>query len=202
MSPVGAPLLAMVLRGLGRTWHAETSGAEHLDRLLGRPFLFALWHRTLVPLLWWHRGLPIALLVSTHRDGEIVARAASRLGYDLVRGSSTRGGATGLRGVLRALARGIPVAVTPDGPAGPPRTVKPGVIRAARRAAVPILPLAAVADRHWEARSWDGLVVPRPGARITIRYGEPLQVDGLDDAAAGAALSGRLDALVGIRTAA
>jgi len=190
------PVLTGTLHGLARTWHVSVRGSEHRDRLEGRPFLFALWHATLLPLLWWHRRQPIALLVSRHRDGEIVARAAARLGYGLVRGSSTRGGGTAFRRTLQCLAEGTPVAVTPDGPAGPARVVKPGVIRAARRASVPILPVTAVADRSWHARSWDGLCIPRPRACVTIRYGVPLVGRDLDDPDAPRLLQASLDRLL------
>jgi lysophospholipid acyltransferase (LPLAT)-like uncharacterized protein len=167
--------LARVLLGaLARTWRVEVSGAEHLSAARGRgAFVFALWHRTLLPLLWWHRAQDVTLLVSRHADGALVADAAGQLGYRVARGSSTRGGAAGLRALLRALAAGQAAAVTPDGPRGPAGIVKPGVLAAARQSGAPILPVTASADRAWRARSWDGLAVPKPFARVRVVYGAP-----------------------------
>lgn len=185
-----------VLQGLAATWRFAIRGGEHLDRVAAGPFVFALWHHTLVPLLWWHRRRSITLLVSAHRDGELVAGAAARMGYRLARGSSTRGGTTGYRGLLRALAAGSVVAVTPDGPTGPAGIVKPGVVRAARRAQVPILPVAARVEQSWRLQSWDRLVVPRPFSRILVEYGAPL-VPGSDATAACVSLGRALDGLAG-----
>lgn len=195
MTGLAARSLALAFRGLAATWRFEIRGAEHLDGLAGRPFVFVLWHHALLPLLWWHRSRGITLLVSGHRDGELVAQAAAGLGYRLARGSSTRGGSAGYRGVLRALAAGSVVALTPDGPVGPPHVLKPGVVRAARRAGVPVLPVSARAARPWRLRSWDRLIVPRPASRIVVEYGAPL-TPGVNLTADCAAVAHALDALV------
>jgi hypothetical protein len=185
--------------GLAATWRFEIRGGSHLARVSGAPFVFALWHHTLLPLLWWHRHRSITLLVSRHRDGELVARAAAGIGYRLARGSSTRGGVSGYRELLRALASGSVVAVTPDGPAGPAGIVKPGAVRAAHRAEVPVLPVAARVDRAWRLRSWDRLVIPQPFARIVVEYGRPVAPHA-DTAAACATLGRALDSLLPVRS--
>jgi lysophospholipid acyltransferase (LPLAT)-like uncharacterized protein len=169
-------VLRALLRWLAATWRIEVVGEEHYEvlRRTGSGFVFALWHRTLVPLLWWHRAQDITLLVSQHADGELVAGSARRLGYRLVRGSSTRGGMRGLLGLVRVLAAGRPAAVTPDGPRGPAGIVKAGVVAAARHAGVPILPVSAGATRVWRLRSWDALDIPWPFARVRIAYAAPL----------------------------
>jgi lysophospholipid acyltransferase (LPLAT)-like uncharacterized protein len=199
MTDLAGRSLATLLQGLAATWRFEIRGADHLDRVAAGPFVFALWHHALLPLLWWHRHRGITLLVSAHRDGELVAGAGARMGYRLARGSSTRGGALGYRGLLRALAAGSAVAVTPDGPTGPAGVVKPGVVGAARRARVPVLPVAARADRYWRLRSWDRLIVPRPFSRIVVEYGAPWQPHA-DPLVACADLGRALDALVPVGT--
>jgi lysophospholipid acyltransferase (LPLAT)-like uncharacterized protein len=146
-------------------------------------------------LLWWHRYRDITLLVSRHRDGELLAAPAARLGYRLARGSSTRGGGAAFRAVLRDLAEGRAIAVTPDGPAGPSRRIKPGVLRAATVAGVPILPVSAWADRGWRLRSWDRLLVPQPFATVHVRYGCPLPPGTADDSLFALAVAGALDRL-------
>jgi hypothetical protein len=198
-------VLGLLLRALAATWRIDVVGSEHLlaTRSAGGAFVFALWHRTLLPLLWWHRRQDITLLVSRHADGSLLADAAARLGYRLVRGSTTRGGAVALRAIIRALNAGVTVALTPDGPRGPAHVVKPGALVAARRARVPILPVAAGASSAWRLPSWDHLLVPRPFARVRIAYGPPLDPARAPEPAASACeLTRRLDAVSALADAA
>lgn len=179
---LGTPIVS----ALARSWRMEGRREEHWRTLAdsGERFIFLAWHEVLLPLLWRHRGQDVAIVVSEAREGRYLGDYASGLGYHLLPGSSTRGGTRALLGAIRALRSGRPVAITPDGPRGPRRVVKPGVVRAAQREQAWILPLHASADRAWRLRSWDRLVVPRPRSRVTVAYGEPFQVapglEGLD----------------------
>lgn len=159
---------------------------HHLQNLrdAGKPFIFALWHGQLLPLLWHHRRQGISLVISEHRDGERIARVATGLGYNLVRGSSTRGGGRALIQLSRVLESGKEAAITPDGPKGPARSVAQGVLVAAQRSGAAILPIAASADSAWRAKSWDSFLVPKPFARVTVAYSAPITIpDGTSDAA-------------------
>jgi lysophospholipid acyltransferase (LPLAT)-like uncharacterized protein len=149
-----------------------------------RPFIFALWHGHLLPLLWHHRGQGVLVLISEHRDGELVARAAASLGYGLIRGSSTRGADRALITIVRELTAGHEVAITPDGPRGPAETFAPGALVAAQRSDSFILPVAASADRAWRLRSWDRFMIPKPFALVTIAYGTPTKVAATNSRAA------------------
>jgi len=176
------PLLAaigFVLVGiLARTWRYRLVHREHPQALYDarRPFIFALWHNRILPLLYLHRDEAMVLLISRHRDGGYLATLAERLGYRFVRGSTQRGGDVGLLGVVRALKGGSVVAVTPDGPRGPVERVKPGVVAAAQHAGVPIVPATARLSRAWRLSSWDRFCIPKPFARIEVIYGAPLEV--------------------------
>lgn len=138
----------------------------------------ALWHEHLLPLAVLHRGEGAVALVSRHRDGEILSRVLEGLGYRTARGSSTRGGGSGLREMIRAGRDGVPLAFTPDGPRGPARTCKPGVIRAAAATGLPVVPTAAAASSGRRLASWDGFLVPAPGATVCVSRGEPIAVPG------------------------
>lgn len=166
------------LQMLSRTWRIRVVNGEYIRdlRRAGRPFIFALWHGQLLPLLWHHREEGVLILVSEHRDGELVARAARSLGYGLIRGSSTHGGGRALISLVRELQSGHEVAITPDGPRGPARTFAPGALVAAQRSESFILPIAASADRAWRLRSWDRFMIPKPFARVTVAYGAPTKV--------------------------
>jgi lysophospholipid acyltransferase (LPLAT)-like uncharacterized protein len=189
-----ARLGPFVLATLARTWRLTVLNAEswRARRRAGQPVLFAFWHAQMLPLLWQHRNEQVAVLISTHSDGEIVARICEALGFRTIRGSSTRGGARALVEMTRALQQGIDVAVTPDGPRGPAETVAPGVVYVAQRAAVPVTTIAVQASRAWRLRTWDRFMIPKPFARITIRYGGPEPIAPLDTEAAVASEAERL----------
>lgn len=167
-----------VLAALARTWRFRVVNSQRIRDLRDsrRPFIWSLWHGQLLPLLWFHRGEPVKILISEHRDGELIARAAASLGYGLIRGSTTRGGERALLSLVRELEAGNEVAITPDGPRGPAATFAPGALVAAQRADCPILPVAMSADRAWHLRSWDRFAIPKPFARVTIAYGAPARV--------------------------
>ncbi len=190
LDPLAGTLGVALVRLLARTWRYRVEGAEHYRglRTAHRPFIFALWHSQILPLLALHRRQDIVLLISRHRDGQYLATLAERWGYRFVRGSSKRGGEVGLLGIVRSLVGGEVVAITPDGPQGPPQRVKPGVLAAAQHAGVAILPLAARASRAWYLGSWDRFCIPKPFARIEVRYADPIEVaagkDGLREGTA------------------
>lgn len=180
----------IALRALASTWRYRVIGGETIERLRSNrvPFIFSLWHGQLLPLIWRHRGEQVAILVSEHRDGEIIARLAKSIGYRLIRGSTSRGGERALLALAKELRAGREVAVTPDGPRGPAHGYAPGALIAAHRAGVPIVPIAAHAASAWRLSSWDEFLIPKPFAQVTIAYGEPTRVvaENLREAAAEA----------------
>lgn len=179
----------VALQALGRTWRYQIRGGEHLAalRLHGSPFIFSLWHGQLLPLIWHHRNQHVSILVSEHRDGEIIARVAQSIGYRLIRGSSTRGGERALLALARELKAGAEVAVTPDGPRGPARSYAPGALIAAQRSGAAILPITAHVDRAWHLSSWDRFIIPKPFANVTVAYGAPVYVEAGNSRAAASA---------------
>lgn len=178
------------LRGLGGTWRVRHVGRERVDRERrgGGPVLYAFTHGVLLPLAYTHRGRRIHVLISESRDGEVITRVVEPLGFGTVRGSSSRGGTRALAELARRARAGFDLAITPDGPRGPRGSAEPGVVIVAARAEVPIVPVGVAASRSWRARSWDRFLVPWPGARVWVVYGEPLRFsrDDLARADAGA----------------
>lgn len=166
------------VRLLAASWRIELIHEERWRKLYhaGRPHVFLLWHEALLPLLWQHRNQGIAIVVSEARDGQYLSDLAVTLGYGAVRGSSTRGGTRALLGAVRELRAGGSVAFTPDGPRGPRRQLKPGVVAAAQRGGGVIVPIHAEADRAWRLHSWDRFMIPKPLARVRITYGRPFEV--------------------------
>ena len=157
------------------TTRFEVVGREHVARLRaqGQPVIFVCWHGQLLPLVHCHRNEGLVVLVSEHGDGEYVTRVLERNGFGTVRGSSTRGGTKGLKGLVRAAKSGHDLALTPDGPRGPHGVFKPGALAVAQMTGAPIVPLAAGTASGWHFRSWDAFLVPRPFSKISVEYLEP-----------------------------
>lgn len=190
-----AALGAALLWLLGHTWRVERLHARGHEAERGDDAcVLAVWHARLLPLAYTHRGRGIVMLISRHRDGELIARVIERLGFGTARGSSTRGGEEGAREMLRHVLEGRQVGVTPDGPRGPARVVKPGTVFLASRSGRPFVPVASAASRAWVARSWDGFRVPWPFARVVVAFGDPITVPADLDAASTEAWSLRLGA--------
>ncbi|MGE0639108.1 MAG: lysophospholipid acyltransferase family protein [Thermoanaerobaculia bacterium] len=173
--------LSLLLSGLIRAIAATVTIRFHDDATIRqwerarRPFILAFWHRHLVLMRYAYRGMRMNVLVSQSWDGELTSRTLGRLGIDTVRGSSSRGGANALRGAVRLAREGSDLAFTPDGPRGPLRVVQPGVVLAGMLTRLPVIPVAIGASRFRLLGSWDRMLVPLPGARVEIVYGEPLQ---------------------------
>lgn len=170
---LGAALVWLI----ARTWRVRYVQSAAIDEARRRkePVVFVAWHGQLLPQLWAHRRRNISLLISEHRDGELIARIARALGYRTVRGSSTRGANRALIGLVRELDAGYDVAITPDGPRGPYHSFAPGTLLVAQRSGRPIVPVGAHASRAWQFKSWDRFTLPKPFARITVAYGPFLE---------------------------
>ena len=166
---------AVVIRALASTWRIRVVNSAAVDarRARRQPVVFAFWHGELLPLLWQHRGDGTAVLISSHADGEIIARIAHAFGLTSVRGSTTRGGGRALLALVRTLESGRDIGVSPDGPRGPAHVFAPGTLVAAQRANAPVVPVAVHASRAWRLRSWDRFLIPRPFSRVTVAYGAP-----------------------------
>jgi lysophospholipid acyltransferase (LPLAT)-like uncharacterized protein len=125
-------------------------------------------------------------MVSKSKDGELIARVMDRFGFGSVRGSSSRAGRESAVQMIRLLRRGLVCGVTPDGPRGPAREVKEGVLFIARAARCPIVPITCAFKRRKLLRSWDRFVLPWPFNTAVILIGMPFHVTGEDDLPAAA----------------
>jgi len=171
LGAIGSELLA----SLFLTTRISRVGVEHFEgfRRVGNPVIFVFWHGQLLPLAHIHRGEGIVVLISEHDDGEYLTRVSQRNGFEAVRGSSTRGGIRGLKGLIRAARDGKDIALTPDGPKGPPGEFKPGALMAAQVTGLPVIPLAVGMSSAWSLKSWDGFLVPKPFSQIHVQYLHP-----------------------------
>lgn len=172
-------ILAQYIRlahGLGR-WEVEGGAfpARYWDE--GKPFILCFWHGRLLMMPYcWRRDKVIHMLISAHRDGQLIADTVAHFGIKTAAGSSTRGGAGALRVILKALKAGDYVGITPDGPRGPRMRVGGGIIDVARLSGAPILPATYSSRRGRFLGSWDRFRVVWPGSNGLFLWGEPLYV--------------------------
>ncbi|EOQ90302.1 PF04028 domain protein [Leptospira yanagawae serovar Saopaulo str. Sao Paulo = ATCC 700523] len=149
----------------------------------GRDYIIAVFHETTLSLyrhatqyLKRKKKADMVALVSQSKDGEIIHQTFARSGLRSVRGSSTRGGTGAFRNILKEMKQGAVPIFTVDGPKGPRREVKPGVIVTASLTGFPILYLHSCYDRAYVFKSWDRHFFPKFGARLFIQYGKPFLV--------------------------
>ncbi len=174
---LGVRFGARFIRHLSRRCERTELHRELRDRLEEEgPILIALWHGRSAAAAPFFPADSIAVLVSASEDGKVATTILGKLGYEIIRGSSSRGGARAVRDMLAALRAGKHVALTPDGPRGPMHSMSPGIAFLARATGAPILPAGIAVDRAWELSSWDHYTIPRPGAHLVCAYQEPLRI--------------------------
>jgi hypothetical protein len=194
------PLAAGLVRLLGLTLRYEDraeAGVTPGYQIPG-PRVFAFWHRSLLVAAHRFRDMGITILVSSSFDGELITRTTELLGFHVVRGSSSRGGAAGLRAMQQAYAEGHCCAITADGPRGPVDIAKPGTARLAQSAGEPgadgkpagtwvgcfyVLP-----ERAWQLHSWDRFMIPKPFSRVVVTWPEHIPAGEVTTASVQAAL--------------
>ena len=152
--------------------------------ILGKPvtenYIGALWHNRLLifPLVLrrFFPNRPGAALISASRDGDLLADAIHRFGYDVVRGSSSRLGASAILQLTEELGSGRDVVITPDGPRGPIYELGPGIVFLAQKSDALVLPMNLEYSRYWRLRSWDRFIIPQPFSKVRVLISRPLRV--------------------------
>lgn len=166
----------VVVSAIGRTLRINTVNIAEPDRRLaaGEGQLLVTWHgRTLLPLIYFRKKRVVSI-VSPSRDGEIQYRLHRRFGWDAVRGSSGRDATRAVLGAVRRLRAGETIAVAPDGPRGPAGIVQPGTLFLAMKSGCPIMPAGVSASSAWVINSWDRFLIPKPGSRTALVFGDPI----------------------------
>ncbi|MEE9544701.1 MAG: lysophospholipid acyltransferase family protein [Rhodospirillales bacterium] len=143
----------------------------------GEPFILAFWHGRIMMLPYcWNRGTAMHLLISRHRDGRLIARIVGTFGIGTVAGSTTHGGRTALRALVKALKAGDCVGITPDGPRGPRMRASSGIVSIACLSGAPIIPVTYSTSRKRILSTWDRFLVVWPFARGVLVWGDPIHV--------------------------
>jgi lysophospholipid acyltransferase (LPLAT)-like uncharacterized protein len=175
----------ILLLALGRLWlrslRVRWIGTE---TALPDRAVIVLWHEHLPALIRIFSGRGIHVLISRSADGDWAARACESFGYRVHRGSSTRGGAQGMRTLIRGMETGGGLAgMALDGPRGPRRIPKPGSRWLARQRAAAVVPVWVEARRAFRLKTWDRSLIPWPFSKVTVRVGKPFHPRGEDQIA-------------------
>jgi len=164
-------LTAVVLAAIGATLRFEVVAEEGaIPATPPARGIFCFWHRCTLPCGWYFRKFRCSILISQSFDGELIARTLGLLGYNSVRGSSSRGGAAGLLALQGVLERGEPVVFTADGPRGPIYQTKIGPIKLAQMTGEPIGSFYLLPERAWVLKSWDRFLIPKPFSRVAVSW--------------------------------
>lgn len=167
---------------LAKTYRIKIFNWERYQRLADpkQNILFCVWHENLLicPFLYVNtlKRNNVVGMVSRSIDGEIISQFLHRFGWKSVRGSSSRGGAVALIQMAEEMQQGRDGIMIPDGPRGPARKIKPGIIKVAQVTGVPILPCAMDVRRKVRLKSWDRLRIPFPFNSVAGAVGEPILV--------------------------
>jgi len=160
----------------------EQKWLDHLKG--GGRVILCTWHQQFFCAISYfqrYKNFKPALMISRSRDGEMIAAVAERSGWHTVRGSSSNGGKQALKQMVEHLKKSGLAGHILDGPRGPAGEVKPGIISMAHSAEAAIVPFYTNADRSWFFKSWDDFFLPKPFARVTISFGEPIILDKTED---------------------
>ena len=163
-------------------WHIEGDGQIEKLRAKGKSIIFTTWHGNLLPGYLYVADKQPYGVAGKHGDAEIISRIAIKLGYIPIRGSSSDGGREAYTKIVNVLnKKGSLVFITPDGPKGPAKELKPGTVKAAMRTGAVILPTGSFATKYWSSTNWDTFYVAKPFGNIHLLIGEPLEFTENDD---------------------
>jgi lysophospholipid acyltransferase (LPLAT)-like uncharacterized protein len=175
-------LTALVLALIGSTLRFEVIAEDGvIPATPPAKGIFCFWHRCTLPCGWYFRKFRCSILISQSFDGELIARTLGLLGYGSVRGSSSRGGASGLLALQRVLESGLPVVFTADGPRGPICQTKIGPVKLAQMTGEAIGSFYLLPERAWVMRSWDRFLIPKPFSRVAVSWARAVAPAGPND---------------------
>ena len=169
----------VLVRMLGSTIRFQTTGWENFEAIeqAGKLPIYSFWHNRIISGTYFFRDRGIIVLSSSSFDSEYTARCIQRLGFGIIKGSSTRGGIQALVGMIRMMKQGFAMAFTIDGPKGPRYKAKAGPVVLAKKTGNPLMPFVIECERFWTLKSWDRLQIPKPFTKANLIIGKPIYVD-------------------------
>ena len=174
--------IIMLVGKLSRNKYINKEIRDKFEKEKKIPIIYAFWHNRIFYLAYLYRKTNVGIMVSKHKDGEMITMVMKKLGLTAIRGSTTRGGIRALIEIIRyARNTNNSIAFTPDGPKGPKYTIQEGILIAARETGYPIVPVTWYAKRKIIFNSWDNFIFPLPFNKFTTIYGNPIFVSKKDN---------------------
>jgi lysophospholipid acyltransferase (LPLAT)-like uncharacterized protein len=155
-------------------------GKERFDGIMSKTGAVAVfWHGEFLMLPYIHRHRKVAIIISKSKDGDIATAVIKRYGFEVIRGSSTRGAESAILGTVEYLKNNYTIGLTGDGPKGPYHIMKPGPIWFAQKMDTPLIPVTVRFKHYVQLKSWDRFMIPMPFTKAVAIYGEPISMHGL-----------------------
>lgn len=179
-SPIRTAAVSALLKFLYSTNKFHTVGKKNIQKVLklNRSVIISTWHSNLLSVFYDLRRLNVHALAGTHSDAEVISQVALKWGWKMIRGSSKEDGSKAYKGILKTLSKPKSILfITPDGPTGPAKQPKPGIIRAAQATQAAIIPTSVLSTKNWGFTNWDTFYLEKPFGEIFISYGKPFFID-------------------------
>ena len=168
----------IVLDFIYNTNSKVVEGRENINNEinLGESVILCVWHARLLSVVHNLKNEKVNALAGTHQDADIISRVAASWGWNMIRGSSKEKGDIAYRKIFKILREKQNIFfITPDGPTGPPRIPKLGIIRASQKTQTKIIPIGVYSTRNWGFTNWDTFFLEKPFGKVFIKYGAPIQ---------------------------
>ena len=179
-SAVRTAVVSTILKLLYSTNKYHLTGKKNIQKVrsLGSSVIISTWHSNLLSVFYNLRNLDVHALAGTHNDAELISQVALKWGWKMIRGSSKEDGSKAYKGILKTLSKPNNILfITPDGPTGPAKKPKPGIIRAAQATQSAIIPTSVFSTKNWGFTNWDTFYLEKPFGEIFINYGDPIFLD-------------------------
>lgn len=172
----GKFLLGFLVDVLCKSLKIEYKNYTQVEKLINsdKRFIGAFWHGTMLVPWYTFRNMGAFALVSKSKDGELLARVLKNWNYDVIRGSSRDGGKDAFDLIVSKARSNQTIAITPDGPTGPPYRMKAGAVVAGKRSGLPIILVGAGYTNSIKLKSWDKFEVPKPFSKVTLVFSDPV----------------------------
>ena len=170
--------ISAALKFMYGTNRKTVKGRNNYIKLIkkNKSVIFSVWHGHLLSIVHDLRHMKMHALAGTHKDADLISQVATKWGWNMIRGSSKEKGSNAYKSLLRLLNKPTHslLFITPDGPSGPPKIPKRGVIRLAQKSKAAIIPIHVKYSKSWGFKNWDIFFLAKPFGKISIIYGEPI----------------------------
>ena len=176
---LGDVFLHSIISVLCKSVKISKTNYSVIEKLLDKKqnFVLAFWHGTMLMPWYIHQNQNFSALVSQSKDGGLLANSLDKWGYKVTRGSSHKGGKEALATLQESAQQHYSIAITPDGPTGPPRIMKAGAVITAQRSGIPLVLCGVAYKKKYVFNSWDKFEIPKFFSKVSVQYSEPIYID-------------------------